>query len=330
MYSENELKLVRAHSQRYNLLRDLCSRTCFSNVNTQFVLSYVFKNREAYDNVNPSDALAYLASMNEDLKKCYEVVKKNRERVKEFERARGSIRRETQPFYINRTGMEREKFLRIEDEICKEYEQKLKDNLDISVHLYYGAETSGVSKVYNFTYEHLNAVLEQNIIPFIEPSENAVSSDVHDYSFKDVKAKITPALRYKVLQRDGFRCVFCGASAKDDVILEVDFVKSAEEGGRAEAGNLRTLCNRCIKGVKMKSCLDERGKMTLELRNKILRRDGFRCVLCGASEKDGAKLHVDHIMPVSKGGKTTESNLRTLCERCNFGKHDRYDPDGLN
>ena len=75
---------------------------------------------------------------------------------------------------------------------------------------------------------------------------------------------------------------------------------------------------------------DERSKMTNSLRYDILRRDGFRCVLCGASASDGVKLHVDHIIPVSKGGRTVTSNLRTLCDRCNTGKRDKYDPTGLN
>ena len=75
---------------------------------------------------------------------------------------------------------------------------------------------------------------------------------------------------------------------------------------------------------------EEREKMTLSLRYDILRRDGFRCVLCGATADDGVKLHVDHIIPVSKGGKTVPSNLRTLCDRCNFGKRDKYIPNGLN
>lgn len=78
------------------------------------------------------------------------------------------------------------------------------------------------------------------------------------------------------------------------------------------------------------STREEREKMTPGLRYDILRRDGFRCVLCGATADDGVKLHVDHIMPVSKGGKTIPSNLRTLCDRCNFGKRDKYDPNGLN
>ncbi len=75
---------------------------------------------------------------------------------------------------------------------------------------------------------------------------------------------------------------------------------------------------------------EERAKMSNRLRYEILKRDGFRCVLCGKSQTDGVKLEVDHIKPVSKGGKTEESNLRTLCENCNRGKGAIYDENGLN
>lgn len=67
----------------------------------------------------------------------------------------------------------------------------------------------------------------------------------------------------------------------------------------------------------------ERAKMTESLRYDILKRDNFRCQICGSSAQDGVKLHVDHIVPVSKGGKTIRSNLRTLCDRCNMGKSDK-------
>jgi len=60
----------------------------------------------------------------------------------------------------------------------------------------------------------------------------------------------------------------------------------------------------------------------LGLRYEVLRRDRFRCVSCGASPAtdSGCVLHVDHIIPYSRGGKTTLRNLRTLCEKCNLGK----------
>ena len=57
-------------------------------------------------------------------------------------------------------------------------------------------------------------------------------------------------------------------------------------------------------------------------RSRVLIRDNCLCRMCGASPaKDPAvTLHVDHIVPWSKGGRTALENLQTLCERCNIGK----------
>lgn len=69
----------------------------------------------------------------------------------------------------------------------------------------------------------------------------------------------------------------------------------------------------------------ERMKLSNSMRYDVLKRDKFRCVICGASANDGVKLHVDHIIPISKGGKTEMKNLRTLCDRCNLGKSDKIE-----
>lgn len=74
----------------------------------------------------------------------------------------------------------------------------------------------------------------------------------------------------------------------------------------------------------------QRNLMTDSLRYDVLKRDDFKCVLCGFSAQDGVKLHVDHIFPISKGGKTEMKNLRTLCSNCNHGKSAKYDPYGSN
>jgi 5-methylcytosine-specific restriction endonuclease McrA len=60
------------------------------------------------------------------------------------------------------------------------------------------------------------------------------------------------------------------------------------------------------------------------MRYKILSRDSYRCVLCGHSPANdpAVKLHIDHIIPLSKGGKSEEENLQTLCMECNLGKGD--------
>jgi len=59
----------------------------------------------------------------------------------------------------------------------------------------------------------------------------------------------------------------------------------------------------------------------------VLKRDGYRCVMCGATATEGAKLQVDHVLPKSKGGKAVLNNLQTLCDRCNRGKGADLSPD---
>jgi len=64
----------------------------------------------------------------------------------------------------------------------------------------------------------------------------------------------------------------------------------------------------------------KRKTISRKLRFQILQRDGFRCRACGRGPNHGAKLVIDHIIPVDWGGLTEESNLQTLCEECNSGK----------
>ncbi len=61
---------------------------------------------------------------------------------------------------------------------------------------------------------------------------------------------------------------------------------------------------------------------------QILARDNWTCCSCGRSSmKDGVVLHVDHIIPRSKGGTDDPSNLQTLCRKCNIGKSNKDDTD---
>lgn len=60
----------------------------------------------------------------------------------------------------------------------------------------------------------------------------------------------------------------------------------------------------------------------MSMRVRVLDRDNFRCVFCGRSPVAdiGIKLHIDHIVPFSNGGRTALENLQTLCQECNLGK----------
>ncbi len=54
----------------------------------------------------------------------------------------------------------------------------------------------------------------------------------------------------------------------------------------------------------------------------IYLRDRFKCQYCGSED---ARLTRDHVVPVSKGGKTTWTNIVAACDRCNGIKGNRTD-----
>jgi 5-methylcytosine-specific restriction endonuclease McrA len=89
------------------------------------------------------------------------------------------------------------------------------------------------------------------------------------------------------------------------------------------------ICGTCVAGamhslvapaVAPKSAA--RDAIPPRMRFRVLQRDAFRCTYCGRTARDGAVLHLDHLVPVAAGGQTTEDNLVTACDTCNVGKSD--------
>jgi len=96
------------------------------------------------------------------------------------------------------------------------------------------------------------------------------------------------------------------------------FAAFVDSGRRTGGARART---------KSKIAAGPRGRaraINWRLRATVLIRDNCLCRMCGASPaKDPAvTLHVDHIVPWSKGGATRLDNLQTLCAVCNIGKSD--------
>jgi len=60
---------------------------------------------------------------------------------------------------------------------------------------------------------------------------------------------------------------------------------------------------------------------TVDVRELMVSQRGL-CVYCHVSIKD--KYHVDHILPVSLGGKSDKENIQLLCPPCNQQKKDRH------
>lgn len=64
---------------------------------------------------------------------------------------------------------------------------------------------------------------------------------------------------------------------------------------------------------------EERKPISKRIRFEVFKRDSFTCQYCGKKSPD-VVLEVDHVEPVSKGGKTVMLNLVTSCFHCNRGK----------
>ena len=59
---------------------------------------------------------------------------------------------------------------------------------------------------------------------------------------------------------------------------------------------------------------------------RVIKESDGRCALCGATKND-RPLHVDHILPRSKGAKTVYENLQALCSKCNLSKSNKANTD---
>lgn len=69
---------------------------------------------------------------------------------------------------------------------------------------------------------------------------------------------------------------------------------------------------------------------TFHQRRGIIERDNWTCQICHKKVHDEKvncyspdKAHIDHIIPISKGGNSEPSNLRLLCASCNLKKADK-------
>lgn len=71
------------------------------------------------------------------------------------------------------------------------------------------------------------------------------------------------------------------------------------------------------------SSKDQRKLMTRDLRVSIMQRDNYTCRMCGKYMPDEVGLHIDHIIPVTKGGKSVPDNLQVLCDKCNLRKSNK-------
>lgn len=88
----------------------------------------------------------------------------------------------------------------------------------------------------------------------------------------------------------------------------------------AQSGFLIKISKGVYKYDPAKAYVRELEDFTAVQKEAILKRDGYKCVICGRGKKDGVDLHIDHIKPKDFGGEAIIENGQTLCSQHNFIK----------
>jgi len=79
---------------------------------------------------------------------------------------------------------------------------------------------------------------------------------------------LSKRMRFRVLERDGFRCVYCGRAAIAGALLDVDHIVPVARGGTDSITNLLTACEGCNAG---KGAHDTR--LSFEMKLAIIKQD---------------------------------------------------------
>ena len=180
----------------------------------------------------------------------------------------------------------------------------------------------------------------EEMLDAVEINRKLLTEFEEEYKLLPDFTENPPSWLYSVLERTVMRNEEKHRKSPTTKFTITCSIRYTSPAGRNRYANNQTYTTEDVEGFVNQSYALEKERETKEyqrkiltpsLRYDILKRDNFKCVICGRTPKrDGITLHVDHIIPVSKGGKTEPENLRTLCSICNLGKSDKYDENGLN
>lgn len=182
--------------------------------------------------------------------------------------------------------------------------------------------------LYKIQAEQLRTLIEE--LETLKEAKDIIENYKKDYAeyIKDVPEFILEKDENGFYRRLGFATI-------DENVLEVayKFVYTSN-GGMAQRSFTVPMTEETIIELinQLESRLstaalakEQRAMMTSKLRAHIKERDNFTCCHCGNSthQEPNLLLEIDHIIPVSKGGLTEETNLQTLCWKCNRAKSNK-------
>lgn len=136
-----------------------------------------------------------------------------------------------------------------------------------------------------------------------------------------------------------------GSKVEGDAILRLSPIGYCNWCGKKLTGRSKYYCPKTVRAFGMGHAYDVEDYWCSRdytawwilgrprFKRAILLRDDFTCQSCGLKPETTNKhgliipdlclLHIDHIVPFSKGGPTIEANLQVLCAKCNLKKKDK-------
>jgi len=106
------------------------------------------------------------------------------------------------------------------------------------------------------------------------------------------------------------------ATEHEEIVLRT---KKAVYGEEAEIGSIRAAVANMEAAIAFARSGPRRESIPEDVKMVVWARDGAACVRCGSKQN----LHFDHIIPVVKGGASSEENIQLLCQTCNLKKADK-------
>lgn len=121
----------------------------------------------------------------------------------------------------------------------------------------------------NPTPKHINCAQCGKVIHNPTGNQRLCSKECRDLFYQE---QLRSVGNWFIFERDDFRCIYCGKSSiEDGVKLNADHIHPASKGGKDEAGNLVTACQKC-NGAKLDKFLnqetEERIRLEVDRRNK--------------------------------------------------------------
>jgi hypothetical protein len=146
----------------------------------------------------------------------------------------------------------------------------------------------------------------------------SINNDIPQFIYKNYKERLLNELgfsnfNFNDIYYPTYSFVYVSAGGNSSMKCDINL----------NASNLEHFIEYLSSLIEFKNSIaGQRALMTSALREKIKKRDKYTCQKCGLSTKDEPNLllEIDHIIPVSKGGITSEDNLQTLCWKCNRRK----------